>query len=91
MKIFMGSLTDFSQEVDAYVPNKDQGIILLRALAREFAGDAVIMRARMQRYENYEEKFIGEADLHSPDFEHFLDRVVDMGEAESNLIKGAMK
>lgn len=87
MKIFIGSLTDFSIEVDAWVPTHEQGLILLRALADYHKGHVLVMRARLQRFMNYEERYIGPP--HGDDFDAFMGRVELMG--HDDKIKGEMR
>jgi hypothetical protein len=78
MKIYFASLEDLTKEVDAYVPTHEQGLILLKALARDFCGENVIARARLKRAQDYEERFIGTAG--SPDYDYFIARVERMGQ-----------
>jgi hypothetical protein len=83
MKVFFASLTDMSLEVDAWVPNVEQGYTLLAALVDKYQRHSFIARARMQRYHNYEERFIGTGGAAADDF---LNRVAMMGRSEP--IKG---
>jgi hypothetical protein len=59
------------------VPTHEQGLILLKALAAFHRDHVVVMRARFKRYENYEERFIGQVD--SERFDKFMGRVEHMG------------
>ena len=80
MKIFMGSLTDFSVEVDAWVPTHEQGLTLLKSLASYHEDHVLILRARFQRYQNYEERYIGTPE--GEKFDAFIKRVEHMGSDE---------
>jgi hypothetical protein len=84
MKVFFASLTDPSLEIDAWVPSVEQGGVLLAALAETYKEHAVIMRARLRKYQDYEERYIGSADDEAA--LKFLDRVLLMGSDEP--IKG---
>jgi hypothetical protein len=59
MKIFFASLTDPSIEVDAWVATKDEGVLLLRSLAEAHPMHSVIMRARLKKLHDLEERYIG--------------------------------
>lgn len=78
MKVFFASLTDLTIEVDAWVPTSEQGLILLEALASHYREHQVVMRARMKKYQDYEERFIGPAS----GCEGFLHHVAMMGRDE---------
>jgi len=82
MKIFFGSLTDMSLEVDAWVPTHEQGLTLLKALAETHKDHVAILRARYQRYRDYEERFVGAIEADRERFERFLARVENMGRDE---------
>jgi hypothetical protein len=77
MKVFFGSFNQPEIEVDAWVPTPDQGERILKALNFLYGGDSVVMRARMQKFQNFEERFIGEAASREAD--QFLNRVKEMG------------
>lgn len=76
MKIFFGSLTDLSIEVDAWVPTVEQGVILLEALKDRYTHHNVVMRARLRKYQDFEERFIGIG----IDAGAFIKRVKEMGD-----------
>jgi hypothetical protein len=80
MKVFFASLTDLSFEIDAWVPKVEQGYAILAALADKHHQHVIIMRARMQRYHNYEERYIGKAS--GAEVDDFLNRVACMGRDE---------
>jgi hypothetical protein len=75
VKVFFASLDQLDLEVDAWVPTREQGVTLLQALRMHYQHHSVVMRARMQRYQNYEERFIGLAG----DAGDFIERVKVMG------------
>lgn len=77
MKVFFASLTDLSLEVDAWVPNVVQGYTLLCALADKYQGHSFVMRARVQRYHNFEERYVGPGG--TPEVDDFLGRVAMIG------------
>jgi hypothetical protein len=79
MKVFFASLTDLSLEVDAWVPTVEQGYILLAALVDKYQDHSFVARARLQRYQNYEERYIGTGGAGADDF---LNRVATMGREE---------
>ena len=76
MKVFFASLTQLDIEVDAWVPTVEQGVAVLKALNRDHSGDSVVMRARLRKYQDYEERYIGEA---GDDASEFIERVKEMG------------
>lgn len=59
MKVFFSSCTDLSIEVDAWVPNADQGMIVLTALANNYPEHSVIMRARIKDTPSQEHRYVG--------------------------------
>jgi hypothetical protein len=72
VKIFFASFTDLElQEVDAWVGNVEEGLVLLDALRQRFEDHAVVMRARVKRHSNMEEQFVGIA----RDAGQFMERV----------------
>lgn len=75
MKIFFASLTDLSIEVDAWVPTVEQGVVLLDALRDRHIHHDVVMRARLRKYQDFEERFIGIG----IDAVEFINRVKEMG------------
>lgn len=76
MKIFFASLTDLTIEVDAWVPNIEQGVILLEALRDRYTHHNVVMRARLRKFQDFEERFIGIG----IDAVGFINRVKEMGD-----------
>jgi hypothetical protein len=80
MKVFFASLTDLSLEVDAWVPTVEQGGVLLASLAETYKDHVVVMRARLKKYHDHEERYIGSADNEAA--LQFLDTVLLMGSDE---------
>lgn len=59
MKIYFASFTDPSIEVDAHVCRLEEGIQILDALRKTYPHHSVILRARIKRLFNREERYIG--------------------------------
>lgn len=74
MKVFFASFTSPEIEVDAHVPTAEQGEMILRGLTAIYPDHAVIMRARVKRHQDLEERFLGAAS----DAAEFFARVLDM-------------
>lgn len=75
MKIFFASLTDIEIEVDAWVPTVEQGVILLEALRDRYTHHNVVMRARLKKYRDFEERYVGVG----VNADGFINRVKEMG------------
>ena len=82
MKVYFASLTDPTIEVDAWVPTLEQGLLILKSLAQTYADHEIIMRARLKRFRDYEERTV----MPGPEeLDRFFRKVEHMGEDEPGI------